>query len=440
VSLTFSTSSEIQVHVQQSVATKSWSFTNAYAGVLGLAERVKQLQATTPDISIKKIATGEYRSDKGVAEFSYRVQLPDLRGQDLTHSTWLTDSYGYLMLADLLPQSSEGVLTDLELSMPADWEAYSTNRSLGNNRFSLSEPENAIFFVGKGLKGERKTIAGMELGIVSAGQWSFANEKVMDVAAKVFKEYLEITGFRLSKALVMIAPAPYPTASNWRAETRDGSIVLVLNPTANVKNWLGQLGVIFTHEMLHFWVPNSLSLKGSYDWFFEGFTLYQALCTALKLKLINFREYLDTLARVYDSYLSYQDSWSLMEASERRWTNTFPTVYDKGMLVAFLYDLSVRSESGGSTTLAARYRQLFALRGTEGADANEVIIKLLNTSTRASALTREYVESTTPLQLEQLLSPYGLSLDATGKTSRLTVMKDLTGNQKKLLRSLGYRD
>jgi predicted metalloprotease with PDZ domain len=93
-----------------------------------------------------------------------------------------------------------------------------------------------------------------------------------------------------------------------------------MDPHATITNWQGQLGIIFTHELLHLWVPNALQLQGDYDWFFEGFTLYTALVTALELKFINLNEYLATLARVYDAYLSRPDELSLIDASERRWT------------------------------------------------------------------------------------------------------------------------
>ena len=43
-------------------------------------------------------------------------------------------------------------------------------------------------------------------------------------------------------------------------------------------------------------MPNSLKLEGDYDWFFEGFTLYMALRTALELKVIDFKGFLKTLA------------------------------------------------------------------------------------------------------------------------------------------------
>ena len=86
-----------------------------------------------------------------------------------------------------------------------------------------------------------------------------------------------------------------------------------------------------SHELFHLWVPNSLQLAGDYDWFFEGFTLYQALRTDLRLGLISFNDYLETIARVYDSYLaaSDRDALSLIEASERRWTTSSSLVYEK---------------------------------------------------------------------------------------------------------------
>ena len=60
----------------------------------------------------------------------------------------------------------------------------------------------------------------------------------------------------------MIAPLPVAVGSvKWRAETRGSTVVLLMDPQAKMSNWAGQLGIIFTHELLHLWVPNSLRLK-----------------------------------------------------------------------------------------------------------------------------------------------------------------------------------
>jgi predicted metalloprotease with PDZ domain len=176
-----------------------------------------------------------------------------------------------------------------------------------------------------------------------------------------------------------------------------------MDPGAKIKNWAGQLGVIFTHELLHLWVPNALLLEGDYDWFFEGFTLYVALVTALDLKFITLNEYLATLGRVYDSYLSREDAHSLIEASERRWTGGNTTVYDKGMLVAFLYDLAIRRDSGGKRWLGSLYQNLFA-SAPQPADGNDVIIRLLSSTQAGADLAKSYIQGQRELDLKPLFA------------------------------------
>jgi predicted metalloprotease with PDZ domain len=309
------------------------------------------------------------------------------------------------------------------------------------NIYSVQDPERAVFFVGRSLRKASKTIAGIDFEFVISGSWPFKDVSVVKAATRVVQKYFELTEFRLpGKTVIMLAPFPLSTSSaKWKAETRGSSLMLLMDPQAHIENWTAQLGVIFTHEILHLWVPNSLALQGDYDWFFEGFTLYVALVTALELRLIDFQEYLDTLARVYDSYLSYADNLSLIEAAERRWTSSAPAVYDKGMLVAFLYDLIVRRESNARSTLQDRYRLLFGSHATAPGDGNEVIINLLRSSPATRDFPKSYIESRNVLELEKALSVYGLLLDSSGASSRLRVNNVLTRDQRQLLHSLGYR-
>ena len=115
-------------------------------------------------------------------------------------------------------------------------------------------------------------------------------------------------------------------------------------------------------------------------------------------------------------------------------------VFIKGMLVAFLYDLKIRKESGGKLTLADRYRDLFSRRVAANANGNEVIIAVLDSAPAMSGFAKSYVENSTKLELEQVLPAYGLTLDSSGKKSQLRVSRDLNAEQKQLLRSLGYRN
>jgi predicted metalloprotease with PDZ domain len=192
--------------------------------------------------------------------------------------------------------------------------------------------------------------------------------------------------------------------------------------------------------MLHLWVPNALKLEGDYDWFFEGFTMYVALRTALELKLIKFDGFLNTLGSSYKYYVEHPDELSLVEASETRWTITsgYAHVYIKAMLVAFLYDLMLRKESGGKATLADRYRGLFNGGVTDGANGNEAIIKLLGSSPALKDFVKSYIENRRPLKLEELVRVYGLQVHWRDMKTKLTVGDKLDPDQKQLLRSLGY--
>jgi len=279
----------------------------------------------------------------------------------------------------------------------------------------------------------------MHLDVGVSGHWVFSPKKVAEAAAQVLKEYLKLTYFPLPHARLLIAPLPKSGPESWQAQARGSTLLLLIDPRANFKDWTGQLKVIFTHELLHLWVPNALTLKGNYDWFFEGFTLYQALITALELRVISFDEYLNTLARVYDSYRTKPDRLSLIEASEQRWTGATSSIYDKGMLVAFLYDLSLRLESRGESKLSDIYGELFRKYVSKTVDANEAIMALLTASVSTGALLKSYVEDRRPLEFSETLRQYGLVLQTDGGQTDLEIVNNPTSQQLLLLRSLGYR-
>jgi len=436
--------SEIRVELELAEAVQSWSFRNSYASATGLGDRIQDFGDGTKVLA-RKVTSGEFRSDLQVKNLSYKVNLdPASHAHDLAHISWLSGDNGFLMLGDLLPQflgaqKLEDQKVQIELDLPAGWTSVSAAISNSPNLYETQEPESTVILVGRDVRSKFRKVEGAELGIATTGALPFKESDALAVAARVVQRYVGLTHHRLQgRSVVLIGAFPFAQTAQWQAETRGASTILILNPKARQKGWSGQLGVIFTHELLHFWVPNSLRLTGDYDWFFEGFTLYQALLTALDLKLITFQEYLATLSRVYDSYLSHSDDLSLLEASERRWTGSASFVYDKGMLVAFLYDLITRQESKGKSGLADRYPALFT-SPAEASNANDAIIGLLGSSPATQGFIKSYIEGRQPISLEQLLPTYGLQLDSRGSNSHLFVNKELTAEQKEVLRSLGYK-
>jgi predicted metalloprotease with PDZ domain len=432
----------IDLYLQEPV--KRWSFLNNYGAVMNLGSRIHDVKArgiNGQPVSVRNIAPGEFRSEEEIAEFSYNVRLTNPRAGDVAHVSWLTPESGLLMFADLLPRDLTASQSIAEFRLPDMWGVQTAQAENEKHQFVVGDPVKAVFLVGKSQRKVSRTIEGMEIDFVFTGNWPFKEDKVAKGGSKLLKKYLALTDFRLPrKSVVIIAPMPVAnSALKWTAETRGSTVIVLLDPRAPFRNWVAQLEVIFAHELFHLWVPNSLRLEGDYDWFFEGFTLYQALLTARELELISFQEYLNTLSRVYDSYRSSADHLSLIEASEQRWSGSGSTVYDKGMLVAFLYDLMLREESGGKSGVAEKYRELFRQYTVNAANGNEAIISLLTTSSATAEFLKLYVENKKSLELEQSLTRYGFSTVSNGTQTHLRVADNPSEAQSRLLRTLGYK-
>jgi len=441
VTISMVNNSTLRVQIEFASPGNRWSFRNAFAGALGLGERIEQFQAsrTNEPVRVKRLASGEFLAESEADRLSYEAHIPPRDVADIAHVSWLTADYGVLMLADLLPEAITA--SSIAFDLPSGWSARSSEACDKTHRCSFDDAVRQVYLVGRGLRATSTATHGIEVNEVVYGDWPVKDKSVLTSATRVLQWYVGLTNFRLrDKPTIILAPMPFSDSSvQWKAETRGSIVVLLLNPRANFKNFLGQISIIFTHEIFHLWVPNSLALQGDYDWFFEGFTSYVALQTALNLKLIGFQEYLNTLERVYNSYLSYADGQTLIEASERRWTSSTPVVYDKGMLAAFVYDVFVRSETRGRNSLADMYSSLFARHVDEPANANDVIIKLLNSSPGTESFSTAYVESSNRIQLEKILSPFGFDITTEGSSSHLTIRKQLDPEQKNLMRGLGYR-
>lgn len=437
VTISIPNSGELRIEAEKLPPSQTWSFRNAYANALGIAERINEFKAFENQVlEVNRIAVGEYRSILAANKISYSVKLSIPISTGWSHVSWLAEDRGYLMLADLVPVDLERF--SLRFDLPTGWTVESSIAPDANGEFKVSVPVKAVFFVGRSLRKVSANLDGGAFDVVLSGKWSFKDSEAVKAATRVMQKYLTITQFKLpGKSMIMISPPPIqPKKNEWWAETRGSTVALMVDPKGDSPR--GQLNVILAHELLHLWVPNSLKLEGDYDWFFEGFTLYMALRMALNLGVIKFNEYLNTLGRAYDSYLSQPDDSSLIEASERRWTTAGSQVYVKGMLVAFLYDLLVRMESSGKTALEDRYREVFSAGEQE--QGNEVIIRVLGSSPAMVEFTRSYIESARKVELERVVPAYGLQLDASGKGSQLRVSRELSAEQRRLLRSLGYRD
>src|SRR5713226_40432 len=171
-------------------ATRSWSFRNDYAGVSELGgkfEAVKVFDPAGAEIPIHKIAPGQFEAATAAAKFRYEVNLaPPARASDAARVSWLSEERGLLMLADLLPISRlasgagesrksgrEGATVRFKL--PDFCAVYSDEKENAQGEFEVADAGRAVFVVGTHLRSSHITTSGMTFGLVTDGEWAFAD-------------------------------------------------------------------------------------------------------------------------------------------------------------------------------------------------------------------------------------------------------------------------
>lgn len=437
----------VRIEAEQANATKVWSFRNAYAGMIGLGERVENLtlfDAQGEEVAARKLASGEYEAARDATKVRYELKLnPPRETNDAAHISWLTATRGVLMLGDLLPLPLSRA--KLSLTLPDNWKIATLETRNDSGQYELDNADSSVFFVGADVRVARTSVRGLKVTLATAGEWAFTDEAVVTVIRDVLTQHERAAGtVPRERALVVLAPFPQAAdAARWNAETRGGTIVFLSGRVTSKVAGLARLSVPLAHELFHLWVPNALALDGDYDWFYEGFTVYQATRVSVELGYLTFQDYLDSLARAYDIYLAGRegDDLSLTEASARRWGGGGASVYQKGMLVAALYDLSVRQQSRGKRSLDDVYRLLFRGRRTGGEkrDGNAAVLAALNSVSGGSDFSKRYIESVNQLDLTTALDTFGLQLVRSEvRRTRITVNKSLSRAQRDLLRQIGY--
>src|SRR6266849_1701569 len=461
-----------------------WSFPNSYSGVTELGNRIERLEAfdaAGAGISIRKIAPGQFEAAQSAARFRYEVNLSlPVQLSDAARVSWLNPARGLLMLADLLPpevrKAPDGERRDkpaesaiVRFMVPNSWAVYSNEsqdaagdfpvltRGDGQKELAFAVPDvdRAVFVVGSQLRVSQMSASGMTLRLVADGEWAFADGEALKLGADVLKIHREVFGAKPStQGTLILLPFPQPApASKWSAETRGSTVTLLMGKVPSKTAALSQLSVPLTHELFHFWVPNALALEGDYDWFYEGFTVYQAARTAVRLGLLTFPEFLNAIARAYDAYAIAvdHDRWSLVEASKRRWTIGAPSIYSKSMVIAFLYDLKLRNQSHGKHSLDDVYRKIFQdyrspdtgsdrVAAGQGTDGNEAAADSLAGDPGMQEFVRQFIRDPVTISLASELAPFGFQVETFGLRTRLSIGEQLSKPQRDLLRELGYND
>jgi hypothetical protein len=396
---------------------------------------------------------GEYLSDTDFDRWKYKVDLtPPKNRNAAAHVSWFAHGTGILMLEDLLPQPGSAshkpparitfkTTPALNLNPLPIYSAEPTREGV----FQVADIGGAVFYVGPGWANQALLDKrGFSASLLTSGTWNFDAGDIHPMAKEIEEYYSRLFGTHdFGKAFVAIAKFPMQTRpGEWQAETRGRNVTIISSDMPFKTQSLQRLHEQLRHELFHLWIPNGVNLTGNYDWFYEGFALYQSLKLAVALNRIRFEDFLDTLSRAHTIDSAGSRRTSLIQMSANRFSGANTQVYARGMLVAFLCDLAMLQQSRGKRSVEDLLRGLFTKhrKPAEPAEGNTAILALLKSNPNLIPIVEKYVASADELEWASELAGAGIEDSDAGPLTSLRVKEKLNGRQKDLLDKLGYNN
>jgi hypothetical protein len=425
-------------------------FSGEYAGHAIPPDRISALSLTDASgrsFSYRKVSEGQYFAEGNFNSWSYDL-VPGIpqKSAAAAHISWLADDRGILMLGDILPKFNPGkVSAKIEFELPSGWQISGAVKQTGPNIFETSDVDNAVFFVGKGQR--MRAAANGAPDLIISGEWLFTDEEAAKMVDEIYADHRKLFGAApFERARIVLSKFPNAERpGTWEAETRGSSVVILSADMPFQTQSLQKLHEQLRHEMFHLWVPNSVNLSGSYDWFYEGFALYQSLRMGIDANRIGFNDMLDTLSRAYNVDKMQGRGRSLIEASNNRWAGAETQVYARGMIVAFLCDITMLQNSNGKTSVSDVLRRVYTEHSVQKPreDGNTAVLRILESYEYLRPVTEKYVKGGASIAWKKELDAVGLDeflMTERGHAVVLKVKDKPTGKQKAFLDKLGYNN
>ena len=423
---------------------KNLSFLKQVIGAPDLGLRISDFAARDragKTLQLRRFDSTEFAAETLIGTFSYKVDLSPIRDpRSAAHASWLGDENGLLMLDDLLPQPMASGSRQANIVLTTTETNWKFPEVSAQGIFRVNDVSRAVFVIGKELR-ERTD----QTDVSIAGTWHFSDAEVGAMADGIFDEYRRIFGGQpMDRPRVVLLPFPQANVASgtWEAETRGSTVLLMSSDTVFKSQSLQRLHEQLRHEMFHLWLPNGVNLTGRYDWFYEGFALYQSLKTAVAMNQIRFDDFLDTLSRAFNIDRIQPVRRSLIAASNARWNGAETQLYARGMAVAFLCDITILRESGGKKSAETVFRQLYSTHKFPASqvDANEAVLKVFSNFPGTESIVSSYIKGDGPIDPDRYLSSAGLENSSGAARISLRAREKPDGRQKALLDKLGYNN
>ncbi len=422
------------------------SFRNEPFAPVKLADRfseVRAFDAAGHPVPLRKLIDGEYLAESSISGWAYKIDLAPSRSRaSAAHASWIAGDRGILMLDDLLPLAalSKDSKVSLAINMPEGWRSWpSGGGALNEGSYLLTDARTRVIALGTGW---RDAASSPEVDIAIHGDWLFTAPELREMIREIISEYSRRFGNKpLGKPTIFITKFPENVSHGvWEAETRGRNVTIISSDMPFRTQSLQRLHEQLRHELFHLWIPNGVDLTGNYDWFYEGFALYESLKLAVSLNRIRFEDFLDTLSRAHTIDGAQSQRVSLITASNTRFAGSNTQVYSRGMLVAFLCDLAVLEQSKGKRSVENVLAQIFEKhrKPAEAMDGNLAVLGLLRGNPQVVPILDRYVTGTDKIEWTDYLARAGIEDSDASPITTLRVKEKLNGSQKTLLDKLGY--
>lgn len=422
---------------------RNLSFLRSFLEFGRLGERISNV--VLKDLSGKVISyqtpiPSEFVADADIVEWSYLIDVSPRKEQNAAaHVSWLTKDTGLLMLGDVLPAMSEnGKPTSAKVTiiLPVGWRQME-NRIDGI--VATKDVAAEVVSIGTSIKYRKIHVGNTAITISTSGEWLFTSDELVSFCQQIYTQLNATFGSAAgNEVLVNVFKFSQKVGpGQWQAETRGRNVTIISSDMAFKTQSIQRLHEQLRHEIFHLWIPNGVNLSGNYDWFYEGFALYQSLKTALALNRIRFEDFLDTLSRAQAIDARQTNRLSLIDASGKRWNGADTYIYARGMVTAFLCDVLLLNNSKGKLSVENVLREIYTKHRFPAArtDGNAAVLSILGQNKELAVIIERYINGGSRFEWQPELDMAGLE-----NTNGLKVKTKLNGRQKDLLDRLGYNN
>lgn len=398
---------EVKMTIPASVLPKINFRISDWAGVNNYADniyRVRAQDAEGKSLPLEKTdeRTWTVNGNNRAFTLSYQVvsQKESFMGNNLRghfHPTLFRD-YAFLWGQTFLLQPVEDEIAELPVNFKAAPGSYGVLYSNFDGRVKSFNDFSDLFLAAGNYRASRRVIAGRDVQFIIQGdKWKFTDAQFVQTVSKIIAAQVKYMGFYPAARENLLITLNEGTPSSAGGTVVKNVISIYPDTQLPLDNPI-TLGLI-SHEHFHVWNNGYLKdagdqKEGYYKWLSEGFTDYYSLLTLYREGIIDAKTF---TAQINQTLLKYRRNPAALSATtgtlaENYWKsrdyNRLP--YQKGAVIALLFDLQIRRQTSGRRNIDDFMRLLIKNAVPLKGYTDKIVLETLNAVTGAD--NRQYYE------------------------------------------------